>query len=201
MSEYFSLSDCDVIGFDLDHTLCRYHLKETSRLIYDSFTRYLVEHKDYDKDLLTLTPATWDFCFKGLVVDLEDGNLVKLAEDGTVLRATHGTNNLSTEEIIKHYSPEREWKYFNSLNTSFTRSTKYYFYDNYFDLPGALLCARVVDMLRKRGNEVNSDFWKDIVAAIDHNYNTSAFKGRLIACSIVGHYVVKSVHISRITLI
>lgn len=26
------------------------------------------------------------FSFKGLVVDLEDGNLVKLAEDGTVLR-------------------------------------------------------------------------------------------------------------------
>jgi hypothetical protein len=32
MSDYFSLSDCDVIGFDLDHTLCRYHLKETSRV-------------------------------------------------------------------------------------------------------------------------------------------------------------------------
>lgn len=32
MSEYFSLSDGDVIGFDLDHTLCRYHLKETSRV-------------------------------------------------------------------------------------------------------------------------------------------------------------------------
>ncbi|TRY77648.1 hypothetical protein DNTS_005795 [Danionella cerebrum] len=61
MSEYFSLSECDVIGFDLDHTLCRYHLKETSRLIYESFARYLVEHKGYDKDLLHLTPATWDF--------------------------------------------------------------------------------------------------------------------------------------------
>lgn len=85
---------------------------------------------------------------------------------------------------------------------------KYYFYDNYFDLPGALLCGRVVDMLHKvicnssifhfnnlefdvvifkcyfmfchqRGNEVNSDFWKDMIAAIDHNYNTSAFKGTL----------------------
>lgn len=32
MSDYFCLSDCDVIGFDLDHTLCRYHLKETSRV-------------------------------------------------------------------------------------------------------------------------------------------------------------------------
>ncbi|XP_040925434.1 5'-nucleotidase domain-containing protein 1 isoform X3 [Betta splendens] len=207
MSEYFSLSDCDVIGFDLDHTLCRYHLKETSRLIYESFARFLVEHKGYDKDLLNLTPATWDFCFKGLVVDLEDGNIVKLAEDGTVLRyglsapkpelaivlsdikskliksfilclirATHGTTDLSTEEILKFYGPNREWKHFNSLNTSFTRSAKYYFYDNYFDLPGALLCGRVVDMIHKRGSEVNSDFWKDMLAAIDHNYNTSAFK-------------------------
>lgn len=35
MSEHFSLSDCDVIGFDLDHTLCRYHLKETSRVSSD----------------------------------------------------------------------------------------------------------------------------------------------------------------------
>uniref|UniRef100_A0A8C7ZBX1 5'-nucleotidase domain-containing protein 1 n=1 Tax=Oryzias sinensis TaxID=183150 RepID=A0A8C7ZBX1_9TELE len=176
MSEYFSLSDCDVIGFDLDHTLCRYHLKETSRLIYESFARYLVEYKDYDKDLLNLTPATWDFCCKGLVVDLEDGNLVKLAEDGTVLRVTHGTKDLSTEEIIKHYGPKKEWRHFHSLSTSFTRSAKYYFYDNYFDLPGVLLCGKVVDMLNKRGNEVNSDFWKDMVAAIDHNYNTSAFK-------------------------
>lgn len=26
---------------------------------------------------------------------------------------------------------------------------KYYLYDNYFDLPGTLLCGRVVDMLQK----------------------------------------------------
>lgn len=31
----------------------------------------------------------------------------------------------------------------------------------------------------QRGHEVNSDFWKDMIAAIDHNYNTSAFKGTL----------------------
>ncbi|XP_061667715.1 5'-nucleotidase domain-containing protein 1 isoform X2 [Syngnathoides biaculeatus] len=92
------------------------------------------------------------------------------------LRATHGTTDLSTEEIIKHYGPKREWKHFNSLNTSFARSAKYYLYDNYFDLPGALLCGRIVDMLHEWGNEVNSDFWKDMVAAIDHNYNTSAFR-------------------------
>lgn len=160
--------------------LGRLYIQLHGQLIYDSFARYFVEYKNYDKDLLTLTPATWDFCFKGLVVDLEDGNLIKLAEDGTILRATHGTNDLSTEEIIKHYGPKREWKHFDSLNTSYTRSTKYYFYDNYFDLPGALLCARIVDMLHKRGSEVTSEIWKDMLAAIDHNYNTSAFKGKLM---------------------
>lgn len=29
----------------------------------------------------------------------------------------------------------------------------------------------------QQGHEVNPEFWKDMVAAIDHNYNTSAFKG------------------------
>uniref|UniRef100_A0A6Q2Y530 5'-nucleotidase domain-containing protein 1 n=1 Tax=Esox lucius TaxID=8010 RepID=A0A6Q2Y530_ESOLU len=170
MSEYFSLSDCDVIGFDLDHTLCRYHLKETSRLIYDSFTRYLVEHRDYDKDLLALTPATWDFCFKGLVVDLEDGNLVKLAEDGT-------KTLIFLHILFVIYGLMIDLIAYDKCHFFFLFSAaQYYFYDNYFDLPGALLCGSVVDMLRKRGSEVNSDFWKDIVAAIDHNYNTSAFK-------------------------
>lgn len=32
---------------------------------------------------------------------------------------------------------------------------------------------------QQHGNEVNSDFWKDMIAAIEHNYNTSAFKGTL----------------------
>ena len=31
------------------------------QLIYESFARYLVDHKGYDPDLLLLTPATWDF--------------------------------------------------------------------------------------------------------------------------------------------
>ncbi|XP_033861261.3 5'-nucleotidase domain-containing protein 1 isoform X2 [Acipenser ruthenus] len=152
MSDVFSLSDCDVVGFDLDHTLCRYHLLETSRLIYDSFARYLVEHKGYDKELLTLTPDRWDFW------------------------AARGTKILSTEEIVQHYGKKQEWQHFNSLKGSFTRSAKYYFYDNYFDLPGALLSARVVDQMLQSGNQRILDFWKDMMSAIDHNYNTSAFK-------------------------
>lgn len=32
MAQFFSLTDCEVIAFDLDHTLCRYNLVESARV-------------------------------------------------------------------------------------------------------------------------------------------------------------------------
>uniref|UniRef100_UPI00398F0CBA 5'-nucleotidase domain-containing protein 1 n=1 Tax=Pristiophorus japonicus TaxID=55135 RepID=UPI00398F0CBA len=176
MAEHFSLADCDVIGFDLDHTLCRYNVSSTFALIYDSFAQFLVEQKGYDGELMTVSPDSWDFCFKGLVLDLEDGNLLKLGEDGTVLRASHGTRILTVEEILETYGKKRKWKHFKTINGTFARSGKYHFYDNYFDLPGALLCARVVDLLDQNRNVKKYEFWKDVIASIEYNYKASAFK-------------------------
>nr|XP_028579052.1 5'-nucleotidase domain-containing protein 1 isoform X1 [Podarcis muralis] len=171
----FSLAACEVIGFDLDHTLCRYHLVESARLIYDSFAQYMVKEKGYDKELLNVSHESWDFCFKGLVLDMEDGNFLKLAEDGTVLRASHGTKQMTSEEILHTYG-RKEWRHFKTMSGMVSRSAKYYAYDNYFDLPGALLCARIIDGLNKHSPRRKYDFWKDMVAAIQHNYKTSAFK-------------------------
>ncbi|XP_078504933.1 5'-nucleotidase domain-containing protein 1 [Lissotriton helveticus] len=176
MAESFSLSDCDVIGFDLDHTLCRYSPQATSMLVYDGFAQYLVAERGFSKDLLNPAPKHWDFCSKGLVLDLEEGNILKLAEDGAVLRASHGTKSLSLDEIVELYGQKREWKHFKTISEEFARSAKYFFYDNYFDLPGVLLCARIVDLLGEREGTKKYDFWKDVIAAIEHNYNSSAFR-------------------------
>ncbi|XP_054361491.1 5'-nucleotidase domain-containing protein 1 isoform X2 [Mirounga angustirostris] len=191
MAQHFSLAACDVVGFDLDHTLCRYNLPESAVLIYNSFAQFLVKEKGYDKELLTVTPEDWDFCCKGLALDLEDGNFIKLADNGTVLRASHGTNMMAPEALVEEYG-RKEWKHFMSDAGMACRSGKYYFYDNYFDLPGALLCARVVDSLTKNNGQKTFDFWKDIVAGIQHNYKMSAFKeitalGRLSHLSVPGH--------------
>ncbi|XP_054835019.1 5'-nucleotidase domain-containing protein 1 isoform X3 [Eublepharis macularius] len=175
MAGSFSLADCEVFAFDLDHTLCRYHLVESSRLIYDSFAQYLITEKGYDKELLNVPSESWDFCCKGIILDMEDGNFLKLACDGTVLRASHGTKHMTSEEILEKYG-RREWRYFKTMSGMVSRSAKYYVYDNYFDLPGALLCARIVDTLNQHNANQKYDFWKDIVAAIQHNYKTSAFK-------------------------
>ncbi|XP_075059054.1 5'-nucleotidase domain-containing protein 1 isoform X3 [Mixophyes fleayi] len=176
MSDLFSLSDCDVIGFDLDHTLCRYRLQESSKLIYDSFAQYLVAEKGYTEDLLSVTTEEWDFCSKGLVLDLEEGNFLKLAADGTILRACHGTKTMTAEMIAEIYGEKRVWKHFKEINGTYARSAKYYFYDNYFDLPGALLCAKIVDSLEMTDEQSKYDFWKDVISAVEHNYKTTAFK-------------------------
>ncbi|KAF4025128.1 hypothetical protein G4228_017075 [Cervus hanglu yarkandensis] len=111
MAQHFSLAACDVVGFDLDHTLCRYNLPESARLIYNSFAQFLVKEKGYDKGLLMVTPEDWDFCCKGLALDLEDGNFIKLADNGTVLRASHGTKMLSPEALAEEFG-RKEWKHF-----------------------------------------------------------------------------------------
>ncbi|XP_053315875.1 5'-nucleotidase domain-containing protein 1 isoform X2 [Spea bombifrons] len=176
MTDCFSVSDCDIIGFDLDHTLCQYKLRESNKLIYDSFAQYLVAEKGYSEELLSVAPEEWDFCSKGLVLDLEKGNFLKLGADGTILRACHGTKTMSAEQIEEAYGEKREWKHFKAINGTYARSAKYYFYDNYFDLPGALLCAKIVDTLETTDGEKTFDFWKDMISAIEHNYKTSAFK-------------------------
>uniref|UniRef100_F6Z7W4 5'-nucleotidase domain-containing protein 1 n=1 Tax=Monodelphis domestica TaxID=13616 RepID=F6Z7W4_MONDO len=175
MTEPFSLADCDVVGFDLDHTLCCYNLPESAQLIYDSCAQYLVNEKGYAKELLSVPPASWDFCCKGLALDLEDGNFIKLAHDGTVLRASHGTKMMTSEELLGIYG-KKKWQHFTEDPSMVSRSAKYYFYDNYFDLPGALLCARIVDGLTEKSNLETFDFWKDILASVHHNYKTTAFK-------------------------
>uniref|UniRef100_A0A0E9T0W9 5'-nucleotidase n=1 Tax=Anguilla anguilla TaxID=7936 RepID=A0A0E9T0W9_ANGAN len=61
MSEHFSLSDCDVIGFDLDHTLCRYHLKEPPGLSMTVLPGILWNTRTMIK------PADFDSCHMGFL--------------------------------------------------------------------------------------------------------------------------------------
>ncbi|KAL4695080.1 hypothetical protein H8959_000175 [Pygathrix nigripes] len=100
MAQHFSLAACDMVGFYLDHTLCHYNLPESAPLIYNSFAQFLVKEKGYDKELLNVTPEDWNFCCKSLALDLEDGNFIKLANNGTVLGASHGTKMMIPEDMV-----------------------------------------------------------------------------------------------------
>uniref|UniRef100_A0A8C0G540 Uncharacterized protein n=1 Tax=Chelonoidis abingdonii TaxID=106734 RepID=A0A8C0G540_CHEAB len=154
----FGVGPCQRVGF-----FSPSHYFSHLLLIYDSFAHYLVTEKGYDKELLTVTPESWDFCCKELALDLEDGNFLKVAGAGTILRASHSTKSMTPAEILEVYG-RREWKHFKTFSRMVSHS-------------GALLCARIVDWLDKHVRQTKYNFWKDVIAAIQHNYKTSAFKG------------------------
>ena len=45
------IDDYDCIGFDLDHTLCRYNVGNLVRLVFELLADYLVNKKGYDDSI------------------------------------------------------------------------------------------------------------------------------------------------------
>ena len=69
----------DCIGFDLDHTLCRYNIGPLVKLEYDLLAEYLIMKKGYDPSIRCRSISDDpDFVCKGLTLDCDRGNLVSL---------------------------------------------------------------------------------------------------------------------------
>lgn len=186
-SKGFSFNDYDVIGFDLDGTVLRYNLDEMVPLEYELLCKFLVEHKGYSKQLLRSLdnqPNEKDFLQKGLFLDAERGNLLKLDNDGCILRANHGTKSMSDEEICNTYGDERRW----SVTSQFINdplcawngplAEKMRSLLDYFDLSVSLVFAHAIDAIdsaiTKQPNQPYS-VWPDILEALIHIYTRENF--------------------------
>ena len=89
--KHLCLDDYDCIGFDLDHTLCRYNVGNLVPLVYDLLAEYLVKNKGYDKSIRNRKFSDdLHLMAKGLTLDCDRGNLLRLGCDGVVLTASHG---------------------------------------------------------------------------------------------------------------
>lgn len=170
------LENYDCIGFDLDHTLCRYNVGPMVRLEFDLLAEFLVEKKGYDPAIRAKDfDQDLDFVCKGLTLDCERGNLLRLHYDGFVLAACHGTKRLSDQEIERIYGrcrkqhPGHEFSRHlreNGPQKLIEFSPLLHSFMDYFDIAAPLLCARVVDVLDQinNGGKPMEEyfFWPDI---------------------------------------
>ena len=151
------IDDYDCIGFDLDHTLCRYNVGPMIRLEYDLLANFLVTKKGYDPAIRERSfDEDRDFVCKGLTLDCERGNLLRLSSDGFILCASHGSKKLSDAEIEKTYGRCRKkhpgLEYTQHLREFGPRKmvdfgALLHSFMDYFDIAAPLLCARIVDVL------------------------------------------------------
>ncbi|GFO16568.1 5-nucleotidase domain-containing protein 1 [Plakobranchus ocellatus] len=180
--DYVNFTDYDVLGFDMDYTLARYELVPFFKMSYHCVTKHLVELKKYDPAIFHDLEKERDLIYKGLLLDFETGHILKLGHDGVILRAVHGTKKLTQEEIIAAYGPERKFPHYETWQKFGTTkpNSKWRFFENYFDIPGLVAFAKILDHLRETGAMENrttyEDVWADVYDSLFQMYNPSHFK-------------------------
>lgn len=180
-------TDYDCIGFDLDNTLLRYKLTEMVELEYRVLAHFLVTAKGYSsKHLERPMEDNIDFLQKGLIIDFARGNILKLAYDGYISKACHGTKQLSDDEIVATYGKDRSWH----VTTNFCKDLLEAWHGpladdmrallDYFDMPASLVFARIVDSLDEaNGNKPLPNYntlWPDILAGLGEIFTWEHFE-------------------------
>lgn len=101
VNRVLNMKQIKVIGFDMDHTLVKYHSDVFENLTFEKAVLKLLE-LNYPKNI---TKFKFDFskAIRGLVVDKENGNILKVSLYNKIKNSYHGTRKLSHKEQRKTY--------------------------------------------------------------------------------------------------
>lgn len=135
------------IGFDMDYTLARYRRERIEDLAYRLTIDKLVE-RGYPEGIRAL-PYDARFVIRGLTVDKQLGNILKLDRHNHVGRVYHGRRALSKEERRLLYRREKI-RY---------APPRFALVDTLFSLPETCLYANMIDFLEGL-SDFKLDTWK-----------------------------------------
>ncbi|XP_055323821.1 5'-nucleotidase domain-containing protein 1 [Sitodiplosis mosellana] len=180
------LTDYDCIGFDLDNTLLRYKLTEMVELEYRVLSHFLIDVKGYPSKYLERPMVeNIDFLQKGLIIDFARGNILKIAYDGYISKACHGTRQLTDDEIVDIYGKDRSWQVTSDFCKNLLEAWHGPLADDmrtlldYFDMPASLVFARIVDTLDDaNGNRPlpKYNIWPDILDGLGEIFTWEHFE-------------------------
>jgi len=167
------------IGFDLDHTLALYNRNFIEALAFDLAREALIRERGYSGDLRE-SRYDPDFGIRGLVVDKQRGNILKVDQFSYVSLAYHGKRILDREKRKNIYNPR-------TLKLS---DEQYWTSDTLFGLPEVALYASAVELLESKSGQF--DPWKlfdDIRFSVDLVHRNGSLKriilDRMSECFLV----------------
>lgn len=158
------------VGYDMDYTLIHYVTEAWERRAYEHLKGKLAA-QGWPVGDLEFDPAV---AIRGLILDVELGNIVKANRFGYVKRAFHGQAPLSYEEQRLVYGrtivdlAEPRWVFLNTL----------------FSLSEAAMYAQLVDRLdARRLPEVlgYADLYRRVKHALDRAHMEGALKAEIVA--------------------
>jgi len=154
------------VGFDMDHTLALYNGNFIEALAYDLAREALIRERGYP-ELLRQARYDPDFGIRGLVVDKDEGNLLKMDQFAYVARAYHGRRALD-RETRKHLYSGR------SLNLS---SDRFWTSDTLFGLPEISLYASAVEVFEAEKEPLDTrQLFEDVRYSVDLVHRDGSLK-------------------------
>ncbi len=158
------------IGYDMDYTLIHYDVAAWERHAYDHVKRRFAD-AGWPVAQLSFDPS---LMIRGLIIDTERGNILKVNRFGFVKHAFHGTRPLGFEQTKELYSrevvdlAERRWQFLNTL----------------FSLSEGCLYAQLVELLdqqRLTGVMGYEDLYRRVRHTMDLTHLEGSLKQEIIA--------------------
>jgi HAD superfamily 5'-nucleotidase-like hydrolase len=165
-----NLRSIRAVGYDMDYTLIHYRIDEWERQAYAHVKQKLlasgwpIETLEFDPSLMV----------RGLILDLEHGDILKANRFGYVKQAFHGTRPLSFDDQRRRYARtlvdlnEPRWVFLNTL----------------FSLSEACIFAQLIDLLDDdRLPEVRSyaALYRTVRTSIDEAHMEGELKAEIMA--------------------
>lgn len=161
-----------IIGFDMDYTLAIYRQEEIEAMSLSTTTDKLLA-RGYPEELRSM-PMDPRFAIRGLTVDRQLGNVIKMDHHGYVGRAYHGLRKLERPERKAIYRDQRLGK----------ERERFAVVDTLFALPEVTLFAAVVDLIDRApqaflgpgGAPSYAQAWLDVRECIDLAHRDGSIK-------------------------
>jgi len=158
------------IGYDMDYTLIHYFSDSWEKKAYGHVKSKLLELNLPVKELEYVP----NFSVRGLILDLEKGNLLKANRFGYVKQAYHGTTSMPFEELRATYSRTL-------IDLS---DKKYKFLNTFFSLSEACMFAQMVDLLDQNklsGVHGYEGLYKIVNRALDEAHAEGILKEEILS--------------------
>ncbi len=172
-----------LIGFDMDHTLAPYRQETFEALAFHETLKKFIA-AGYPEELMQLQFKP-DFLIRGLLVDCERGNILKVDAHKYVKDAYHGHRRLTKEERHKFYNSEGfDPEKFVSIDTIFTLSEVQIFNE-------------IVDFMSRYPGRVQksyADVYTDVRRFIDLSHRDGSIKKEVLKDP--GRFIEKDKHLS-----
>ncbi|HAF86970.1 MAG: 5'-nucleotidase [Legionellaceae bacterium] len=168
------------IGFDMDHTLIRYHTQNFEELVYTIVVDKLITTKHYPE---CIRRFTFDFnaAIRGLIIDSKNGNILKLSRYGAIRQSYHGTQLIDYSEQQQIYR---------SIYVDL-KDPNYMAIDTSFSIAFCVLYAQLIDLKDKKTAMMPSyaEIALDVLGCVDKAHSDGSIKNPI--SQNLSRYIVK----------